>query len=406
MFLLGLAVLLTLADALSLFSVPAVVNGQRKHPSVFSLGDEQQIGLIFENKSKMLLRAILIDELPVQLQVRDFLMHVTLPPGEKVELSYVIRPLTRGIYGFGYLNVYIFSRVGIVQRRLQLSAPTDVAVYPSVRQMKRFEFMGLHRLSSTGGLKKIRRIGHGYEFEQIRNYVPGDDFRSINWKASGRKGAFMINQYEDERSQQIYCLLDKSRLMQQAFDGMSLLDYAVNTSLVISNIALQKYDKAGLLTFSDKLGAMVKADNGPNHLQKIMQVLYKETTAEEDANFELLFRAAKKLIHGRSLLLLFTNFESRHGLERALPLLRGINREHLLLVVLFENTEIVRFVERPVQNLQEVCHQTMARKYLSDKQEMVQLLQRYGIQALLTGPEDLSMASVNKYLELKSRGMI
>ena len=108
MFLLGLAVLLTLADALSLFSGSIVVNGQRKHSSVFSLGDEQQIGLILENKSKTFLRAILIDELPVQLQVRDFLRHATLPSGEKVELSYMIRPLTRGVYGFGYLNVYIF----------------------------------------------------------------------------------------------------------------------------------------------------------------------------------------------------------------------------------------------------------------------------------------------------------
>ncbi|MDP4821786.1 MAG: DUF58 domain-containing protein, partial [Saprospiraceae bacterium] len=265
--------------------------------------------------------------------------------------------------------VYLFSRIGLLRRRLQLGKPCEVAVYPSIRQMKRFEFMGLHQLSASGGLKKLRRIGHSYEFDQIRNYLSGDDFRSINWKASGRRGGLMVNQYADERSQQIYCILDKSRLMQQPFEGMSLLDYAVNASLVLSNIALLKHDKAGLLTFSNNLGSVIKADNVPNQLQKIMQVLYKEAIREEDADFELLYRATQKLLSGRSLIILFTNFESKHGLERALPLLRSINRTHLLLVILFQNTAITRFVEKPAGQLQDVYHQAIARKYLTDKQE-------------------------------------
>ncbi len=404
--LLGLLALLTLTDAWLLFRAISPVEGIRQLNRVFSLGETQEVSLSLKNNTGLSLKTILIDELPEQLQIRDFLLTTTLAPFGEKTLHYPLRPLTRGVYHFGYLNTYLFTSIGLLHRRLLLATPEEVAVYPSIVQMKKFEFMGLHRLSATEGLKKIRRIGHSYEFEQIRNYVPGDDFRSINWKASGRRNALMVNQYEDERSQQIYCILDKSRLMQSSFNGMQLLDYAVNTSLVISNISLLKYDKAGLITFSDKMGSIVKADNAPNQLQKIMQVLYREKARQEDANFELLFRATNKLIHGRSLLLLFTNFESKQGLERALPLLRRINQTHLLLVILFENTEIVHFVEKPVQNLQEVYHQTMARKYLSDKQEMVQTLRQYGIQAILAEPEKLSLASVNKYLELKSRGLI
>ena len=99
----------------------------------------------------------------------------------------------------------------------------------------------------------MRRIGHSYEFEQIKNYVRGDDYRSINWKATSRRGHLMVNQYEDERAQQVYNIIDKSRSMKMPFNGMSLLDYAINTSLVISNVALQKHDRAGLMTFSDKM---------------------------------------------------------------------------------------------------------------------------------------------------------
>lgn len=402
----GMVLLLTLMDGWLLTVGSRGLQAEREVSRIFSLGETHQIGLRLKNGSGLPLWTIVIDELPVQLQVRDQELLVALPPGQELHTTYPIRPLTRGVYRFGHLNVYLFSRIGLLRRRLQLGKPCEVAVYPSIRQMKRFEFMGLHQLSASGGLKKLRRIGHSYEFDQIRNYLSGDDFRSINWKASGRRGGLMVNQYADERSQQIYCILDKSRLMQQPFEGMSLLDYAVNASLVLSNIALLKHDKAGLLTFSNNLGSVIKADNVPNQLQKILQVLYKEAIREEDADFELLYRATQKLLSGRSLIILFTNFESKHGLERALPLLRSINRTHLLLVILFQNTAITRFVEKPAEQLQDVYHQAIARKYLTDKQEMVQMLQQYGIQAILTEPDKLSPDAINKYLELKSRGFI
>ena len=404
--LLGITGLLTIADAWLLLASSPKITAERQAARIFSLGESHSIGLRLKNGASVSLRAQLIDELPVQLQVRNMDLWITLPGGQTTDTTYSIKPLTRGVYHFGYLNVYIFSRIGLLSRRLQLCPPQEVAVYPSIQQMKRFEFKGLYQVSVAGGLKKLRRIGHSYEFEQIRNYLPGDDFRSINWKASGRRGNFMVNQYTDERSQQIYTVLDKSRLMQQPFGGMSLLDYAVNTSLVLSNIALSKHDKAGLLTFSNTIGSVIKADNAPNQLQKILQVLYKESAREDDADFELLFRAAQKLITGRSLLLLFTNFESKHGLERALPLLRGINRNHLLLVILFQNTEITHFVETPAATLQDVYHQTIARKYLTDKREMVQMQQQFGIQTLLTAPDTLSVDSINKCLERRSRGLI
>ena len=123
--------------------------------------------------------------------------------------------------------------------------------------MKNFELKAFDRVSYSTGIKQIRRVGHSYEFEQIKNYVRGDDFRSINWKASSRRATLMVNQYQDERAQQVYSIIDKSRAMRMPFDGLSLMDYAINTSLVISNVALAKHDRAGLLTFSDVIGYRV-----------------------------------------------------------------------------------------------------------------------------------------------------
>jgi uncharacterized protein (DUF58 family) len=296
--------------------------------------------------------------------------------------------------------------LGLASRRLLLAAPQMVPVFPSIIQMKKYELLAFARISNYEGIKHIRRIGHSYEFEKIRNYVQGDDIRSINWKATGRRNALMVNQYEDERSQQVFMVLDKSRSMHMPFNGLSLLDYSINTSLVLANIALKKYDKTGLITFSHKIGSVVPADRNELQLKKIMQQLYREKTLQNEANYDLLYRAVKNVIHGRSLIFLYLNFESAYAMERALPVLQKINRMHLLVVMIFENTELEKFSEEQPVMLSDIYAQTIAKKLLNDKRQIVAKLRKYGIQTILSKPENLSVNTVNKYLELKSRGLI
>ncbi|HMX40077.1 MAG TPA: DUF58 domain-containing protein, partial [Saprospiraceae bacterium] len=269
-----------------------------------------------------------------------------------------------------------------------------------------YELWAFDRITNQQGLKKMRRIGHSYEFEQIKNYVPGDDYRSINWKASSRRAMPMVNQYEDERSQQVYCVVDKSRVMRMPFEGLSLMDYAINTTLAISNIILKKQDKAGLLTYSDAIGATIKAERDTTQLHRIMESLYRERERTGEANYELLYEAVRRLISSRSLLLMFTNFESTYALERALPTLRRLSRFHLLVVIIFENTEIRRLAQEEVRTTADIYRQTVAQQFLQEKKEMVNKLRQYGIQMVLTKPQDLTLNTLNKYLELKSRGLI
>jgi uncharacterized protein (DUF58 family) len=216
----------------------------------------------------------------------------------------------------------------------------------------------------------------------------------------------MVNQYEDERAQQIYSVIDKSRVMRMPFGGLTLMDHAINTSLVLSNIALKKHDRAGLFTFSDKIGSVLKADSKAVQLNKILQTLYKEKERNTEANYELLYYFSRKLISGRSLLVLYSNFESMYALERVLPILRRVAAFHLLVVVFFENTEIDDFAKASPVTVEGIYQQTVARKFLAEKSAMVQKLRQYGIQAMLTRPEELTINTINKYLELKARGLI
>lgn len=399
-------VALVLVDGFLLFNKGVQVSCERILPRQLSLGDENTIELKLQNQYGLGLGITIIDELPVEFQKRDFEIIDHLEADETKSYSYKLRPTIRGEYTFFNVNVFIHSILGLVERRMKHRLEQKILVYPSIMQMNRFSLMAVARISTMRGVKKVRRVGTSYEFAQIRNYVKGDDYRSINWKATSRRNDLMINQFEDERSQQIFSVIDKGRSMQMPFNGMSLLDYAINTSLVISSVSLQKHDKAGLMTFSDKIGATVKAEEGPKQLNLIIETLYKEQPRNYEANYELLYTATKQFIRRRSLMFLYTNFESYSAMARVLPLLRRINTAHLLVVVFFENTEIVDYSHQEANTTEEIYNKTIASKFVEEKHRIVQELRQYGIQAILTRPEDLSVNSVNKYLEMKSRGMI
>jgi uncharacterized protein (DUF58 family) len=244
------------------------------------------------------------------------------------------------------------------------------------------------------------------EFEQIKEYVPGDDFRTINWKATARKGDMMVNHYTDEKSQQIYCIINKGRMMKMPFKQLSLLDYAINASLVLSNVALLKQDKAGIITFSEEIGNVLPADRKATQMNAVLEVLYNQKTRYLESDFEKLYLQIRKTISQRSLLVLFTNFESMSALQRELPYLRKIARYHLLLVVFFENTEIKELITQEAADVQAVYIKTIAEKFTQEKRMIVKELQQYGILSILTAPENVTANTINKYLELKNRQAI
>ena len=393
-------------DIYLLYSQGSVISILRETVAIWSLGDKNNIRLAIQNHTGLKLELQVFDELPYQFQERSFRISLTLAAYEKTQMHYELEPMHRGEYFFGVTNSYISSAIGFIRRKNQHGVGAMVAVYPSTIQMKKYELKTLSAASHFTGVRKIRKIGHSYEYEQIKSYVIGDDPRSINWKASSRKAELMVNQYMDEKSQQVYCILDKSRSMLMPFNGLSLLDYAINSTLVISNIVLQKNDKAGLLSFSDKLGSVIKADSKRTQLSAIYHSLYNEREHRLEANYELLFNAVRNLVRVRSLLFLFTNFESSYAMERVLPILRRLSQFHLLVVVFFENSTIGTIAETPASSVEGVYNQTIARKFKAEKEHIIQELRKHKIQAIYTRPEQLTINNINKYLELKSRGMI
>ncbi len=397
-------VFLIIVDLTLLYQQEKPVECQRKVAEILSLGDENPVQLKLKVNASSLKYFTLIDELPEALQVRDFKMEGEFDEDE-INLNYKVTPKTRGEYNFGHAHVFIRTALSFISRRLACAAPTACKVFPSVIQLKKYEIISLSS-SNAAGLKNIRRLGHSYEFDQIKNYVFGDDSRSINWKASGRKGVLMVNQYEDERSQQIISIIDNSRLMQIPFNGMSMLDHAINASLVLSNIVLKKHDKMGLITFAKRINTFLLPNNGARQLNKIYHSLYNEETSPFEANYEQLHYAIKTTLTNRSLIFLFTNFSTMENLTEILPILRRLNRNHLLVVVFFDDVELQEAATREADDVFGVYEQTIMKKLIQEKSQMVKELGKHGILSLKTNAEDLSINTINKYFELKRRGLV
>ena len=382
------------------------ISASRQHASRFTLNDANMVNIVVHNDYSFRVSIRLIDELPYQLQDAAREKFFPMEPESRFELSYLLTPKERGEYSFGVVNVFARGPLQLVVRRYRAAQPAVVKVYPSFRQMRRYQLLAVANNLQRSGVKRLRQIGHSMEFEQIKEYVRGEDVRTINWKATSRRGSLMVNSYTEEKSQQVYCLINKGRVMKMPYEGMTLLDHAINAALMITGVALRNGDKAGLVTFAEEPDVFIAADRKTTQVNVVMETLYRQQTRFMEPDYEKLYSLVRHRITHRSLLVLFTNFESYYSLERELPFLKTLAHYHLLLVVFFENTEIENFSAEGVRSTEDIYIKTIADKYRFEKQMIVKELQKHGILSLLTSHRDLSINLLNKYLELKNRRSI
>ncbi|WP_158233447.1 DUF58 domain-containing protein [Reichenbachiella sp. 5M10] len=397
-------VLMIGVDFLWLFVSKRTVVARRITSPVYSLGYPNEVKIYVRSNFATPVSVTVIDEAPIDFQERHLFFELPGLGQEEKIISYTLQPTNRGSYAFGQINMLTSTRLGLIRRRFVQPEPETIKVYPSVKHMRETEFLLLSNHSK--GLKKLRRPGFNFEFEEIKDYVTGDDIRKINWKATARKNQLMINVYQEEKSQPVYCVINKGRTMQMPFGGLSLLDYSINSALALSNVSLRKGDKAGLITFEKTTQTFLAADNRSFQLKTILECLYNERTAFEEPNYFDLYTTIKRKVTQRSLLLFYTNFETESSLTHQLELIRRLNQAHLVVVVMFENSELKDYIQQAPDTLLDVYQLGIAEKFDLEKRLILKRFRAHGVQALLTNPQNLTIDVINKYLELKGRGLI
>lgn len=401
-----LCFLAAMVEALLIFNQKKGISAQRILPEKLSNGDENPVKIDIKNNYGFTIQVNVIDEIPFQFQKRDFLIEKKIGPGKNTFFQYILEPKERGEYNFGSLHIYVSSPLGLVSKRFSFQKDANLPAYPSFIHLRKYELMALQSEFLLGGMKKIRKLGHTMEFEQIKDYVPGDDIRTINWKATSKTNRLMVNQFQDEKSQRIFMLIDKGRTMKMPFNGLSLLDYSINATMALSHIILKKGDRAGMMTFSKKTENKVAAENKSGQLRKISEALYNIKTDFFESDFNRLYQDVKYSLNQRSLVLLFTNFETLDGLNRQLKYLRGIAKNHLLVVIFFKNSELQTLIHKNPESSQEIYDEIIAEKFEFEKKLIIQELRKYGIYSVYTLPENLNVDVINKYLEIKARGIL
>ena len=411
----------------------------------FSNGDENPVKIRIESNYGFRIGVGVIDEIPFVFQRRDVCFKARIGSMGDTTIIYKLTPTERGVYDFGHVRVFVSTPLRLAQRRFTCCEPQQVKVYPSYLMLRQYELLAISNNLTEMGIKRIRRIGHNTDFEQIKDYVVGDDYRTINWRATARRHQLMVNVYQEERSQQVFCVIDKGRMMQQAFRPqtsdfrpqtsdfrpqtsdfgpqtsdfepqtsgslpMTLLDYSINAALVLSFVAVNKQDKAGLITFSTQMETFVPASRQPGHLQTLQEALYAEKAVFGETDYSALLAGLTRHVSHRSLLVLFTSFTSMPALRRQLSFLRQIAMRHRLLVVFFEDKELKEMIREKGEvisakgkekSTEAYYQRVIAEKFAYEQRLIVSTLRQYGIQSLLTTPDNLSVNVINKYLEIK-----
>lgn len=396
--------ILMILDGFLIFLTKNSIEVIRNYPERFSNGDENELELLVSNNYQFPLYVRIIEEFPIKFQIRNLQFSKHFSQNQTTKFKYKLRPTDRGSYQFGLTNVFI-SVFGLIEKRIKTNEPLAIASYPSYLQLKQFQLYSTAQVQNQFGMKRIRKIGTNTEFENIKNYTIGDEYRLINWKATAKSSRLMVNQYQEEKSQPVYSVIDVGRTMRMPFDGLKLLDYAINSSLVIANISLQKNEKAGLVTFNKTIQDFVVADRKNHQMQLLLEKLYNVDTNFLETDFGQLYVYLKRKLTQRSLLFIYTNFETIDALERQLPYLKLIKKSHVVVLISFKNSELKSLTTKKSTSTTDIYNQTIAEKFSYDKELIIQRLQQFGILTIFCEPKELSINLINKYLEIKARGL-
>jgi uncharacterized protein (DUF58 family) len=374
-----------------------------------SLGVENLIVVVLRNRSVRPVRYEVRDEYPYQFPADQTVVRGVVPPLGATEARYHVRPLARGDYSFGAINLRYRSTLGMFRRQIRRDAPpeaTAIRVYPNVLDIRKYDLLARKGMLMELGLRNVRMDGSGTEFERLRDYTPDDEFRRINWKATARRQKPIAVEYETERAQHVVFVLDTGRLMRPPVADLAKLDYAINAALLSSYVATLRGDHVGLLTFADEVGVYLAPSKGRGQFYTMLELLYNVRSDPVEADYARALGYLSLKNKRRSLIVIFTDLMT---LEAAQPLIAYTARlatRHLPLVVTIQDPHITNLATQPVLAASDVFERAVAVRMIDERQVILDTLHRAGVLTLDAEADKLSIAVINKYLELKSRSML
>lgn len=379
---------------------------RRSLETVLSLGVANQVGLEVEYRGGHRTRIVLRDEPPPEFAVADRRLRAAINAGETLTLQYTVVPPRRGVFGFGAIHLRYRGRLGLAVRQARFDAAQDVKVYPDVQAVSRFEALARVGRLRDLGLKFSRLRGTGTNFESVREYVPGDEFRWINWKATARRGKPQSNEYQIEQTQNVFILLDLGRMMVTRCGNLARIDHAINAALMLAHVAADKGDRVGAIAFGREIAGYLAPGKGRAQTARLIDFLYPLQPEMVESDYARAFRFFAAKNHKRSLVCVFTDLIDEEISGLLLAHLAALAPAHIPVCITLRDPLLDRAARAAIEEPRTVYTKAVAEQVLADRAKARRFLERRGVIAIDVPPEELTVAVVNKYVDLKERGRI
>ena len=394
---------------------------RREMNSKFSLGVENVVTLKIVNRSRHRLRLRLKDDFPDELLFEKVHHDCYVSPMHDMDIAYRLTPLRRGIYQFVDIHVQCWGVLGLVVRQHRFPAATEIKVYPNLQAVRQYELLVKRGMLHQIGLKNSRQFGEGTEMERLREYSPDDDFRRIDWNATARQRKPIVREFETERSQDVVIMLDTGRLMASPIlletsalsttrttsqKAMLKLDYAINTTLMTAYVSTLKGDKVGLIAFADTVHQYLAPKPGKKQFLTMLETIYALPVHSVEPDFETAFKYLASKQRKRALIILFTDILDKDSAEGIATYVAQLSRHHLVACVTLTDSGIVELAEQSATDSKSVYQKAIAERLLQEKHATLEILRRHGVITIDVPAHQLTMAVVNKYLELKAKSRI
>jgi uncharacterized protein (DUF58 family) len=389
---------------------------QRLHDDKLSLGAANPITIQVDSRAERPIKLTVRDEPPLLFVGADEAQHTALvTPREPLALTYHVRPLKRGDFDFGNINARWPSPLGLYTRQAVIPAAETVKVYPNLHEIRKYDLLVRRDQTAEMGLRRVRQRGEGNTFESLRDYTPDDPYRSINWKATARRGRPISTDYEPERSQRVVALLDVGRMMRSPIqvddpDGiswnMAKVDFVINSVLLFSYVATLKGDQVGLLVFADRVQQYIPPRAGRAQFQKLLEAMYALESEPVEANYAAALSYLRTQNKQRSLVVLFTDLSGVRASDALLAHMPRLVPRHLPLLVAIRDPALSLEANQHPTDSDALYRRAVAEQLLDERRLLLDQLRTRGVLTLDTSAEHVTMEVVNRYLHIKARGRI
>jgi len=371
-----------------------------------SLGAGNVVRISIRNPGHARVVGMLRDEYPEGFDCDGNEMPLDLPPRSEHEVMYYVTPPRRGDFEFGEIYVRIDGRLGLVTRQIRYPAKRAVKVFPNLLDIRRYE-IGLRRERPLQPGQRVTRVrGRGTDFESLRDYVPDDEFRALDWKATARRGKLTTRQYQQEKSQNVVIVLDSGRVMGPIVAGLTRLDHAINAAVMLGHVAAQKGDKVGLMAFAEDVLSYSPPRAGKSQVLNLLRLTYNLKEASGDSNYARAVPFLARKWTRRSLVLFFTDLIDPDSSKPLITQIAGLAKKHLCVVVAMSDPAVLDAARGPFESPDDAFRAAAARQVLHARKQAAAQLARLGAIVLDLPPDHFTPSVVNEYLNLKSRGLL